>query len=63
MQKTNFKIIYSMRVHLQLQSIGFKCLMEMKNPQNGNFNCWVYDRTPEFMAALSEIIGGGSDGK
>lgn len=58
MQNTNYKIVYSMRVHLALQGMGFKCLMEMKNPQNSQLNCWVYERTPQFMKALNQILGG-----
>lgn len=56
MSNQNLKIVYSLRMHLELQEKGFKCLTEMKNPQNIRFNCWVYEETPEFMKAFDEYI-------
>ena len=56
MSKQNFKIIYSLRIHLKLQEMGFKCLTEMKNPQNMRFNCWVYEATPQLLEAFDNIL-------
>ena len=56
MSKQNFKIIYSLRIHLKLQEIGFKYLTEMKNPQNMRFNCWVYEATPQLLEAFDNIL-------
>ncbi len=56
------KIIYSMRVMLQLQAKGFKYLTIMPNPQHPEYNCWVYELTDELCAALDEILGGGYNG-
>ena len=56
MSKQNFKIIYSLRIHLKLQEMGFKYLTEMKNPQNMRFNCWVYEATPELLAAFDALL-------
>lgn len=58
MQNTTHKIVYSLRVHLKLQELGYKCLLTMPNPQNPGLNCWVYERTPAFLEALKSIIGG-----
>ena len=56
MSKQNFKIIYSLRIHLKLQEMGFKYLTEMKNPQNMRFNCWVYEATPQLLEAFDNIL-------
>jgi hypothetical protein len=33
-------------------------ITEMKNPQNPNFNCWVYAVTPDFTSAFEALMGG-----
>ena len=63
MPNTKIKIIYSLRVHLELQRRGFNYETEMKNPQKQQFNCWVYRLTPELSKALSEILGGARNGR
>lgn len=58
MSKPSHKIIYSLKIHIILQQMGFKSIAEMRNPQNQNFNCWVYEATPELLEAFDEILGG-----
>lgn len=60
-RKTDYKVIYSLRLHIALQELGFMCLTEMKNPQKPRLNCWVYEMTPEFQKALDSLLEGGSD--
>ena len=60
MSNQNVKIVYSLKVHIELQRRGFTFLTEMKNPQNPRFNCWVYAATPELLAAFDEVLRGGS---
>lgn len=55
MPNTNFKIVYSLRIHIILEQNGFHYITEMKNPQHPNYNCWVYDATPEFLATFDSI--------
>ena len=55
---SNVKIVYSLRVHTQLQLLGFKHIGMMPNPQDEKYSCWIYERTPEFMNALTAIIEG-----
>ena len=61
MSKQNFKIIYSLRIHLKLQEMGFKYLTEMKNPQNMRFNWWVYEATPQLLEAFDNILTSGEE--
>ena len=61
MSKQNFKIIYSLRIHLKLQEMGFKYLTEMKNPQNMRFNCWVYEAAPQLLEAFDNILTSGEE--
>jgi hypothetical protein len=36
----------------------------MKNPRNQNYNCWVYEATPEFLEVFMRLTekGGSSNG-
>ena len=56
MQNTKIKIVYSLRVHIKLQKLGFNYLTEMKNPQFPKLNCWVYENTPEFDLAFESLM-------
>lgn len=56
--KIKTKIIYSLQVHIQLCWRGYSPIYEMKNPHNPCFNCWVYEATPDFLAAFDAIIKG-----
>lgn len=59
MQISNLKtkIVYSLRIHIQLYWLGFSPITEMKNPKNPNLNCWVYAATPDFLAAFNSLVG------
>lgn len=56
------KVIYSMRVMLQLKERGFEPLATMPNPNRNQFNCWIFDRSEDFDKALDEILGGSQYG-
>lgn len=58
MPNSKTKIIYSLRIHIALQKQGFSYMVEMRNPQNPNLNCWVYQETPELLKALEQLMGG-----
>jgi hypothetical protein len=42
--------------------MGFISVAEMRNPQNPNFNCWVYEATPELLEAFDKLVGGMRNG-
>lgn len=52
------KVIYSMRVMLALVNKGFQPKSIMPNPRDPQYNCWIYELTPELQEALDEIFGG-----
>ena len=52
------KIIYSMRINIELQKRGFKPVLSMPNPYKESLVCWVYEETEDFLIALDEILGG-----
>lgn len=56
MSNVEVKIVYSLKIHLELQRRNIPYLLEMKNPNQSNFNCWVYERTPRFQEAFDEIL-------
>lgn len=56
MSNQKLKVIYSLRIHLALQQLGFTYLIEMKNPHNQQFNCWVYAETPELLKAFDSLV-------
>lgn len=47
-QITNKQIIYSLKVVNELIKRGFTPSLTMPNPIKPQFNCWVFDVTPEF---------------
>lgn len=53
------KIVYSLKIHTQLQLKGFEYLKVMPNPKNDEYNCWVYEATPAFLDAFDSIVKGG----
>lgn len=55
----NLKVIYSLKLHIQLQNLGFKYLIEMKNPSNPAFLCWVYEDTEAFHNAFDKLLAEG----
>lgn len=59
MSSVKYKIIYSLQIHIALQSQGFKFITEMKNPSNQRFNCWVYEETDELLEAFDALIRKG----
>lgn len=59
MPNTKVKIIYSLRVHIALQQMGFKYITEMRNPLNPHLNCWVYPVSEELYASLDALLGEG----
>ena len=56
MSNIKYKIIYSLKIHIALQAQGFKSEIEMKNPSNPRFNCWVYEETPELLKAFDALL-------
>lgn len=59
MQNSKLKVIYSLRIHIQLGRMGFTHISEMKNPQFPHLNCWVYEETPSFIQAFESLMGEG----
>lgn len=59
MSNVKYKIIYSLQIHIALQSMGFTHETEMKNPKNPRFNCWVYEETPELIKAFDSLLKEG----
>lgn len=58
MSNSNIRIIYSLKIHIELQSMGFQYITEMKNPHKPQFNCWVYKNDEKLQKALDRILGG-----
>ena len=58
MQKANVKtkIVYSLKIFIQLQIRGIHPICSMPNPHNEKFTCWVYQATNEFIKAFDEIV-------
>lgn len=53
----NYKIIYSLRIHVALQAQGFKHVAEMQNPTQSKYTCWIYEQTADLAAALDALMG------
>ena len=59
MSNIKYKIIYSLKIHIALLAQGFQYEVEMKNPSNPRFNCWVYEETPELLKAFDALLQKG----
>lgn len=53
---TSRKIVYSLRVFMELQERGINPMATSQNPFKDKFICWIYDKTPEFDAAFDAIM-------
>lgn len=58
MSNANLKVIYSLRVHIALQQMGFTPVAEMTNPGNPHFNCWVYEESEELLSCFDKLLRG-----
>lgn len=61
--QNEIKIIYSLKIHLALQKLGFNYLTEMRNPMNKFFNCWVYEATPALLKEFDRLVSEDSYGE
>lgn len=59
MPNLKVKIVYSLRIHIGLQQLGFSYITEMKNPKNSHLNCWVYQETPALLKAFDSLVKEG----
>ena len=63
MQSQNkIKIVYSLKIHTELQLLGFEYLGTMPNPRNEKLVCQIYKATPAFLKAFDKLVGGGENG-
>ena len=63
MEEKNTKIVYSLRVHMELQRLGFIALNVMPNPYKKSLKCWVYEATPDMLEAFNRLMRRCKDGK
>ena len=56
-QDTKCKVVYSLRIFIKLNDLGFQPKATMPNPNNNKLNCWVYEATPDFLAAFEALVG------
>lgn len=61
MLNVKYKIIYSLQIHIKLQSLGFVYITEMKNPKNPKYNCWVYEESEELLEAFDALLKKGEN--
>ena len=59
MPNSKVKIVYSLRIHIGLQQLGFSYITEMKNPKNPHLNCGVYQETPALLKAFDSLVKEG----
>lgn len=53
-----YKIIYSLKVMLQLVEFGHVPTKTMPNPKYPQYNCWVFEITDAFQRDLDKVLGG-----
>lgn len=62
MTNTNQKIIFSLRVNIELQKLGFKPILQMPNPHKPEFTCWIYEWNENIEKYFSQILEGEQNG-
>lgn len=58
MPNQEFKIIYSLRLHLALKNLGFAPIEQMQNPNRPGLTCWVYEITPQLLESIDAYMRG-----
>lgn len=53
-----YKIIYSLKVMLQLVELGHNPTETMPNPKYPRFNCWIFKVDDAFQHDLDKVLGG-----
>lgn len=49
------RTIYSRRMAYQLRKLGFRIIRLDVNPHRPQFDSWVFEETPELLAALTKL--------
>lgn len=57
------KIIYSLKIMLQLVEMGNLPVSTMENPKYSEYKCWVFEMTDKLQHDLDIVLGGPKDGK
>lgn len=52
---TNERIIFSRKFCIELRKLGFHFIRVEPNLKHLEFDCWVFENTPELQAALTKI--------
>ena len=52
------KIIYSLKVMLQLVEMGNVPISAMPNPKYPEYDCWIFEATDKFERDLNCVLGG-----
>ena len=55
MSKVKYKTIYTLYIKQELKKRGFEPVWENDNINKPGFKCWVYEATPAFLAAFTEV--------
>ena len=59
-QRQRQKIIYSLKVHIELELRGFHSIGTIPNPRHSEFSCWIYEWNNEIEKAFLEITKEGN---
>lgn len=57
------KIIYSLKVMVQLVEMGNIPILTMENPKYPDYKCWVFEMTEKLQNDLDIVLGGSDNGK
>lgn len=58
---TKKKIIYSLRVYIELRIRGFNPIIVIPNPNHNGLKCWVYEWDQDIEEAFLDIVRGGQE--
>ena len=47
--------VYTRRIAYELRLKGFRILRTEINPKHPQFECWIFEKSPELLAAFEEL--------
>lgn len=48
-------VVYTRRIALELRKLGFRIIRTEINPMHPQFECWVFEKSNELIAAFERL--------
>lgn len=48
--------VYTKRIAYELRKRGFRIIRTDVNPKHPEYDCWIFEKSPEMLSAFNEIV-------